>query len=450
MSKYDFQLDLSGKTSTGMILSKIKKGSTVLEFGCATGRMTRYMRQEMDCRVYIVEFEESAFQKAMEYAEDGLCDDIMTFRWREKFQDVRFDAVICADVLEHLSDPEAVLRAAAELLSEEGAIHISLPNITHNDVLVKAFRERFDYTKVGLLDNTHVHFWGLENLGQLAAGSGLHLQSVEATYCRTGETEQKPVLDEVTARFENVLRQRSCGEVYQFVVTLSKTPCQAPVIHFPTPTARMHLYLDTGSGFNGKEVRFFEAESDGCGGYCAQYVLPQGHDASRIRLDPVEYQGCILTGLSICQDGKKLPLGFGQNIQMDEDVCLLGNDPAVYADIGPGEVKLSVRMVLAGAEYERIMQDQVVNLQNYKIQANAHQWELLARIAQQENRIAQLQADLRDYMILAEQKEKYILAMKLRTTPMGILRYLFPRIFQVAKSLARRILGILGRRNANG
>ena len=159
MSKYDFDLDLSGNTSTGMILSKIKKGSTVLEFGCATGRMTRYMQEALDCRVYIVEFEESAFQKAVEYAEDGLCDDIMTFRGREKFQDVRFDAVICADVLEHLSDPEAVLRAAAELLTEDGAIHISLPNITHNDVLLKAFRERFDYTKVGLLDNTHVHFW---------------------------------------------------------------------------------------------------------------------------------------------------------------------------------------------------------------------------------------------------------------------------------------------------
>jgi hypothetical protein len=178
----------------------------------------------------------------------------------------------------------------------------------------------------------------------------------------------------------------------------------------------------------------------------------------------VEYQGCILTGLRICQDGKKLPVGFGQNIQMDEDVCLLGNDPAAYANIGPGEVEVNVRMVLPGAEYDRIMQQHMVNLQDYKIQANARQRELLSQIAQREHQIAQceyqigqceyqiaqLQADLRDYMILAEQKEKYILAMKLRTTPMGILRYLFPRVFRVAKSLARRILGILGRRSANG
>ena len=196
------------------------------------------------------------------------------------------------------------------------------------------------------------------------------------------------------------------------------------------------------AGFQ-KEVLFFEAEPDGHGGYFARYLLPQGHGASRIRLDPVEYQGCILTDLSICQNGKKLPMIFGQSIRMDEDVCLLGNDPAVYADIGPGEVKLRARMVLAGAEYERIMQDRVVSLQEQKLRDDAHQREL-------QNRITQLQADLRDYMILAEQKEKYILAMKLRTTPLGVLRHLFPRVFQVAKSLARRILGILGRRNANG
>ena len=49
MSKYDFEIDLSNRTSTGIILNKIKPGSVVLEFGCATGRMTRYMKEAMDC-----------------------------------------------------------------------------------------------------------------------------------------------------------------------------------------------------------------------------------------------------------------------------------------------------------------------------------------------------------------------------------------------------------------
>ena len=476
MSKYDFQLDLSQNTSTGMILNKIKKGSTVLEFGCATGRMTRYMQQALGCRVYIVEFEESAFHKAMEYAEDGLCDDIMQYRWVEQFRDVKFDAVIFADVLEHLSDPEGVLRSAAELLTEDGQIHISLPNITHNDVLVKAFRERFDYTKVGLLDDTHVRFWGLENLKQLAQGSGLYLQSVEATYCRTGETEQKPLLDSVTARFENVLRERACGEVYQFVVSLTKKPCQEPLFQRKAPSARMHLYLDTGSNFNQNEVLSFEAEADGCGGYVANYRLPQGHGASRIRLDPVEYQGCILTRLRVCQDSRELPVGYSECVRLDEGVCLLGEDPAVYADIGPGEVELEVRMLLPGEAYEDVLRQQYDGkqrqfvakvqdlealhreLQHQKHEAEAARQRYEAEITDWKGQFAvakkeismlgreldQTRSDLSGYILLYNRKEEYILqleqALRYRNSLRGLLRGLAGWMLRKMKAVAKRIL----------
>lgn len=483
MSKYDFQLDLSQNTSTGMILSKIKKGSTVLEFGCATGRMTRYMREALDCQVYIVEFEESAFQKAMAYAKDGLCDDIMQYRWVEQFRDVRFDAVILADVLEHLSDPEGVLRAAAQMLTEDGGIYISLPNITHNDVLIKAFQERFDYTKVGLLDDTHVHFWGLENLKQLAQGSGMYLESVEATYCRTGETEQKPQLDAVTARFENVLRERACGEVYQFVVSLSKTPCREPAFQRKAPSARMHLYLDTGSNFNQNEVLSFEAEADGCGGYVANYRLPQGHGASRIRLDPVEHQGCILTRLRVCQNSQELPLGYSECVRLDEGVCLLGEDPAVYADIGPGDVEIEVRMLLPGEGYEAVLRQQYdskqqqyarklqelevmrLDLQHQKnlaeiarqrYEAEITDWKGQFATAKKEiamlgRELDQTRSDLSGYILLYNRKEEYIIqleqrnreldqALRYRNSLRGLLRGLAGWMLRKMQAVAKRIL----------
>ena len=164
MSKYDFEIDLSQNTSTGIILSKIQAGSVVLEFGCAAGRMTRYMKETLGCEVYIVEYEAFAFEKAKAYAEDGVCDDILSFGWNEKFQKLTFDAIIFADVLEHLSEPEKVLQKAAELLSENGGIYISIPNVTHNDIVLKAIAEHFDYTATGILDDTHIHFWGQKNL----------------------------------------------------------------------------------------------------------------------------------------------------------------------------------------------------------------------------------------------------------------------------------------------
>ena len=151
MTKYDFNTDLGLNTSTGIILNKIPSGSTVLEFGCAAGRMTKYMKNALDCQVYIVEYDKKAFETAMQYAVDGVCDDILTLSWLDRFKEIKFDIILFADVLEHLSQPDLALSNAAKLLKDNGKIYISIPNIAHNDVLLKAFHNHFDYTDIGLL-----------------------------------------------------------------------------------------------------------------------------------------------------------------------------------------------------------------------------------------------------------------------------------------------------------
>jgi hypothetical protein len=105
MSKYDFELDLSGNTSTGMILEKIEKGSTVLEFGCATGRMTRYMKEAMgaviahlfaeenlECisaRVFATNTASRALLKSLGFQQNGIIP-----RCVKGYHDVVFDDVI--------------------------------------------------------------------------------------------------------------------------------------------------------------------------------------------------------------------------------------------------------------------------------------------------------------------------------------------------------------------
>lgn len=489
MSKYDFQLDLSQNTSTGSILSKIKKGSTVLEFGCATGRMTRYMQQELDCRVYIVEYDADAYETARQYACDGLCDDATALRWAEKFSGVEFDAIIIADVLEHLPEPEKVVRAAAQLLKEDGCIHISVPNITHNDILLKACSERFDYTATGLLDDTHVHFWGFENLKQLAQSCGLFLQSVEGTYCRTGETEQHPQLGENSARLENILRLRPWGEAYQFVICLSRHENGQPVCRFRQPTLRMYLYLDTGNDFNSKEVIPVEAVYDGAGAYCAHMVVSGEYGARRLRLDPAEYQDCIVEA-SVMQNGIALPLGYTDGIRTCGGMCLFGNDPMIFADVAPGDVTVDLRIILPGPEFEGILEEHL-GIQKERLEAlqaasealqaasEAREKMLSRRIADWETRFAvakneigqlgkekeQLQADLCSYIVLANNKEKYILTLektrdeqtayiqtleqmlRYRNTLKGLLRGLIAWALRKAKGCVRRITG---RRNTHG
>ena len=68
--------------------SHIRPGSTVLEFGCANGQMTRFFKEELGCDVYIVEIDEGAYQEARQYARDGVCGDAEALKWREQFSGV--------------------------------------------------------------------------------------------------------------------------------------------------------------------------------------------------------------------------------------------------------------------------------------------------------------------------------------------------------------------------
>lgn len=447
MSKYDFEIDLSTNTSTGMILSQIRPGSVVLEFGCATGRMTRYMKEAMGCQVYIVEYDPGAFEVARQYAEDGLCDDILTFRWAEKFREITFDAIIFADVLEHLSAPERVMEAAAKLLKDTGCVYVSVPNVTHNDVLLKACQERFDYTGTGLLDDTHIHFWGMENIKELGGKCGLHLRSLEGTYCTTGDTEQgTPVRDRL---LENILRQRPCGEVYQFVATFDKIGAQQPAVTFRVPAVRSHIYLDRGNGFHAAHMICVESEPVGPGIYRCHAELEDTAELQAIRLDPVEFQGCIVRSMSVCQP-EALPLHYVNGVALEEGVLLSGDDPMICVQVLPenGPVTVDAEFVLPGAGYMQLLEGGCAGLQikveklteDHRVQMESmtavHRTAIEQMTAEKKglqkdlqdmtdarddlqktaDRLeadkAELQRDVCAYIILANNKEKYALEVE--------------------------------------
>lgn len=434
MSKYDFEIDLSENTSTGMILSKIEEGSVVLEFGCATGRMTRYMKEQLGCRVYIVEYDEQAFRVAREYAEDGLCDDIMSFRWVEKFREIAFDAIVFADVLEHLSGPEQVLAKAAELLKPTGSIHVSLPNITHNDILLKAHAERFDYTSTGLLDDTHVHFWGMRNLAALAENTGLTLRSVGGTYCPACGTEQQ-VEPGGQPLLENILRERQCGEIYQFVMTLDKIPGGETCCSFPVSAITGHIYLDLGDDFQPENVVPVRCVYSGKGSYLLRYQQDNPGNIKRIKFDPVEMQGCILRQISIRQGERELPLIVPAGIALEDGLYLPGDDPMVYANVPDADTALTVEaeILLPGAGYLQILQRaceekhaqleslmgendsfarEKRELQNTVDELTAEAEKTGARMAELEQKNREQNRDVCAYIMLANNKDQHILEQK--------------------------------------
>jgi SAM-dependent methyltransferase len=84
-------------------------------------------------------------------------------------------AVLLLDVIEHMPVTQLVLRAVRDALDALGRppLFVSVPNIAHTDVAAKLSFGRWDYTRTGLLDGTHVQLFTAARLREEAHDSGL-------------------------------------------------------------------------------------------------------------------------------------------------------------------------------------------------------------------------------------------------------------------------------------
>jgi 2-polyprenyl-3-methyl-5-hydroxy-6-metoxy-1,4-benzoquinol methylase len=112
------------------ILAHVPLGARrVLDLGCATGTTGAALKQRQNVEAVGVEREPEYAREAATRLDRVVTADL------EQLGDLqtlgRFDALIAADVLEHLVDPWATLRACARTLAPGGTAVVSLPNVGH-------------------------------------------------------------------------------------------------------------------------------------------------------------------------------------------------------------------------------------------------------------------------------------------------------------------------------
>lgn len=230
--KYDTYIDINNSaTSNTKLLTNIPHGAYVLELGSAAGSMTKYMSETLECKVCIVELDKELFDNAKQYAQDAFCGNLENDDWLEYYKGKKFDIIMMSNVLEHLRNPLHVLRIAQTLLNPNGKILLSLPNVTHNDVILNMMHDDWHYTDAGLLDQTHITFFGEKNYYSLIADSGLFIEKEDRVFLDTLETEQSPYADDIPEAVLSYLKSRQNGDVYQFIAicTKQKTAYHAPV-----------------------------------------------------------------------------------------------------------------------------------------------------------------------------------------------------------------------------
>lgn len=92
-----------------------------------------------------------------------------------------YDAVICADVLEHLRGPEELLREIARIMAPGGRLVLSLPNSGNFYFRMNVLLGRFPHEDRGLFDRTHLRFYTLDGWKELVESCGYTIRLIQPT-----------------------------------------------------------------------------------------------------------------------------------------------------------------------------------------------------------------------------------------------------------------------------
>jgi 2-polyprenyl-3-methyl-5-hydroxy-6-metoxy-1,4-benzoquinol methylase len=151
-----------------------RSGKDVLDVGCGFATTSQFI-QARGNRVVGIESNVEAVAVARTRIATVIEADLQTADLREKF-----DAIIFADVLEHLAWPVGILRKYADLLKPDGTIIVSLPNVGLWSVRLGLLFGSFHYQDSGVLDRTHLRFFTRRSaIGMLRAAG---FEPVRRTY----------------------------------------------------------------------------------------------------------------------------------------------------------------------------------------------------------------------------------------------------------------------------
>ena len=93
--------------------------------------------------------------------------------------DGQFDVILCADVLEHLRQPDKLLAGLHDLLAPTGTVLVSIPNFAHWYPRLRVAPGASTMTN-GILDTTHLRFFTDRTFRRLAAQCGFSVDRREA------------------------------------------------------------------------------------------------------------------------------------------------------------------------------------------------------------------------------------------------------------------------------
>ena len=152
---YAREIKADERTSLSVLATHIPTGARVLDLGCGSGAVGRYLRERDGAAAgpidgLTISADEAALA-APTYRRVEVAD-LDGSRLTELFPIGAYDIIVCADVLEHIRGSDRVLAECRHLLADGGRVLLSIPNASYSGLVAELMAGEFRYRQEGLLE----------------------------------------------------------------------------------------------------------------------------------------------------------------------------------------------------------------------------------------------------------------------------------------------------------
>ena len=154
--------------------------NSLLDVGCGEGNTAFYLKEKYNIKIVDgIEILPKAGYLAQKKLDNVYLLNIEEIKNFSFSKNKLYDCILILDVLEHLHFPQKTLTKFHKVLSDNGTIIISLPNVRHYRVVFPLlFRNEWEYKDSGVLDRTHLKFFTYKSMVKLIESSGLEIKKV--------------------------------------------------------------------------------------------------------------------------------------------------------------------------------------------------------------------------------------------------------------------------------
>lgn len=291
-------VDLNERTSLSVLAGHVRAQAHILDLGCGSGALGAFLAEHKQCVCDGVTLSQEEARHAAPFYRHVHVADLEDCDLDQLFGDARYDYIVCADVLEHLRQPERILAACRKRLTPEGRLLISVPNAGYSGLVAELLHGEFRYREEGLLDRTHLRFFTRRSLSRFLAEQGWQVDDIDTIERALPESEFRVAYDSLPPAVARHLLATPDALAYQFIASAAPAAQALPIeppLNYPQGHALFtaQLYMARAGRYE-EESKLSTTGIIGQARQTLRFALPDHNTSlSHLRLDLADRPGFV-------------------------------------------------------------------------------------------------------------------------------------------------------------